>query len=153
MIISQAADEIIKAGEKDISAYYAPGDLYNRRQDTGKSVAEIFFEKGIPLTKSINSRVQGWYNLKEWLKPYTDETGNTTARLVIFENCVNLIRCLPAVCFDKTNPNDVASSPHELTHAPDALRYFAAARAIPAQLEENEEENCWDSQLNSFINY
>ena len=41
-----------------------------------------------------------------------------------FSNCKNLIRTLPAVQFDEKNPNDVAIEPHELTHAPDALRYF-----------------------------
>ncbi len=133
LIISSAAKEIIDAQENNISVYYAPPDLYNRRQDTGKSVAEIFSEYGIYLSKSENNRVQGWYNLKEWLKPYTDEMGQTTANILIFENCSNLIRTLPALTYDKTNPNDVANTPHEITHAPDALRYFVAGRPVPTQ--------------------
>ena len=154
LIISAAAKEILAAGETDISAYYAPPDLYNRRQDTGKSVAEIFAEQGILLAKSQNDRVQGWYNLKEWLMPFKDEQGVATANLVIFSSCPNLIRTLPALTFDKTNPNDVATTPHELTHAPDALRYFVAGRPVPAVAAvKDEEENSYDKQIEDFINF
>lgn len=154
LIISAAAKEIIAAGEKDISVYYAPPDLYSRRQDTGKSVAEIFAEHGILLAKSENSRVQGWYNLKEWLTPYKDEMGNVTANMVIFENCTNLIRTLPALTFDRTNPNDVAVHPHEITHAPDAIRYFVSGRPSPALPHTAEdEENSYDRQIEHFIDY
>ena len=154
LIISAAANEIIAAGEKDISVYYAPPDLYSRRQDTGKSVAEIFAEHGILLAKSENSRVQGWYNLKEWLTPYKDEVGNITANMVIFENCTNLIRTLPALTFDRTNPNDVAVHPHEITHAPDAIRYFVSGRPSPALPRTAEdEENSYDRQIEHFIDY
>jgi len=154
LIISKAAKEIIDASEKDVSVYYAPPDLYNRRQDTGKSVAEIFAEYGILLAKSENNRVQGWYNLKEWLMPYKDEAGHTTANLVIFENCTNLIRTLPALTFDRTNPNDVANTPHEITHAPDALRYFVSGRPSPAVVKQMEEgEKSYDRQIEDFISY
>ncbi|MBQ6902499.1 MAG: phage terminase large subunit [Oscillospiraceae bacterium] len=132
LIISEAARRIRKMTCEDIYSYIAPPDLWNRRQDTGKSAAQIFAENGVPLTSAKNDRVQGWYNLKEWLSPFPDETGKTCAALQIFSNCTNLIRCLPAVCRDSKNPNDVASTPHELTHAPDAIRYFVAGRPVPA---------------------
>ncbi|MBQ5782681.1 MAG: terminase family protein [Oscillospiraceae bacterium] len=154
LIISSAAKEILAAGETGVSVWYAPPDLYNRRQDTGKSVAEIFSEYGIILSKSENNRVQGWYNLKEWLTPFCDETGQTTANLVIFENCTNLIRTLPALTFDGANPNDVATHPHEITHAPDAIRYFVAGRPAPtAKPEPAEEENSYDRQIENFIQF
>ncbi|MBR2028074.1 MAG: phage terminase large subunit [Oscillospiraceae bacterium] len=154
LIISAAAKEILAAEEKDISVYYAPPDMYNRRQDTGKSVAEIFAENGILLARAENNRVQGWYNLKEWLMPFKDEGGNITANLVIFETCPNLIRTLPGLTFDKTNPNDVADTPHELTHAPDALRYFVAGRPTPAvRPVEDDEENSYDRQIEKFIEF
>ena len=53
-------------------------------------------------------------------------------RLRIFTTCKNLIRTLPAVQFDEKKPEDVAIEPHELTHAPDALRGFCVYRASPA---------------------
>jgi phage terminase large subunit len=45
---------------------------------------------------------------------------------------VNLIRTLPQVQRDEKDPNDVATEPHELTHAPDALRYFCSMRTRPS---------------------
>lgn len=125
LIISNAAEAIrVRMDEHKIQAVLAPPDLWNRRQETGRSVADIFYENGLPLTKTSNDRVDGWMAVKEWLKPYADEQGNRTAKLQIFENCVNLIRTLPAVQHDEKDPNDVANQPHELTHAPDALRGF-----------------------------
>lgn len=154
LIISKAAKEILDAGEENVSVYYAPPDMYNRRQDTGKSVAEIFAENGILLAKADNDRVQGWYNLKEWLMPFVDETGKTTANMVIFENCSNLIRTLPAMTFDKANPNDAAGVPHEITHAPDALRYFVSGRPSPTVVQtDNFEDNSYDRQIERFIDF
>ena len=56
-----------------------------------------------------------------------------------------MIDCLKCLQHDKTNPNDVAKQPHELTHGPDALRYFAQTYVLPAeqevqQVEEDDEE-------------
>lgn len=156
LIISAAADELKKLmADEKIEQFYAPPDMWNRRQDSGKSVAEIFFENGIMLTKSSNDRESGWLNLKEWLKPYTDEAGALTANLVIFEGCSNLIRCLPALTYHKKNPNDVANEPHEITHAPDAIRYFVAGRPqrsfVPAAVDED--VVTYESQVDSFIGF
>ncbi|MBC8537249.1 phage terminase large subunit [Feifania hominis] len=135
LIISDAAKAIRERNEgEDIDAFFAPPDLWNRRQETGKSAAELFAEQGVFLTKADNNRVQGWYNLKEWLKPVVGMDGKKTARLHIFEGCTNLIRCLPALQHDEHNPNDVADEPHEHTHGPDALRYFLAGRPRPAEV-------------------
>ncbi len=133
LIISEAAKAIAAMIDEEIYDIVAPPDLWNRRQETGKSAAELFDDYGISLSKANNNRVQGWYNLKEWLKPYTDEfgDGDQTANLVIFKNCVNLIRTLPQLQCDEKDPNDVATEPHELTHGPDAIRYFIAARPCP----------------------
>ena len=132
LIVSQAAEAINAAAAERVYAYIAPPDMWNRRQDTGKSVAEIFSENGIILSRAENSRVQGWYNLKEWLRPAPDETGALVPSLRVFANCVNLIRTLPALQTDDRDPNDAATEPHEVTHAPDAIRYFVAGRPVPA---------------------
>ena len=119
LIISNAARKILDytaAGEK-IYDYIAPPDLWNRRQETGKSAAELFDDNGLYLTKASNERVQGWYNLKEWLKPGLNEFNVLTAQLVIFKNCVNIIRTLPQIQRDPKDPNDCALQPHEVTHA------------------------------------
>lgn len=136
LIISDAAKRIKEVnGDDVIYSKFAPPDLWNRRQETGKSAAQLFSENGEVLTKANNNRVQGWYNLKEWLKPYEDEQGIKTASLVIFKNCANLIRTLPQLQRDEKDPNDVATEPHELTHGPDAIRYFIAGRPSPHKPE------------------
>ena len=134
-IISDAAKQItdMTLGE-GIYETFAPPDLWNRRQETGKSAAELFHENGVWLTKRSNDRIQGWLNMKEWLKTTTTPQGEKNTNLVIFNNCENLIRCIPQLKRDKAKPNDVDSKTnHELTHAPDALRYFFAGRPAPSE--------------------
>ncbi len=134
LIISEAAQKIkeLTTADEHIKTTFAPPDMWNRRQETGKSVAEHFFNNGITLTKASNNREQGWLDLKEWLRVYEDETGQKRANITIFENCNNLIRTLPQLVSNPANPNDIDSKTnHELTHAPDALRYFVAGRPRP----------------------
>lgn len=133
LIVSDAIALIKANTQEDIYQYIAPPDLWNRKSDTGKSTIDWFAGAGMRFTKASNDRVQGWLAVKEYLKPYKDEQGNRTARLQIFNNCTNLIRTLPAIQYDKRNPNDTAHDPHELTHAPDAIRYFIAMQPRNAQ--------------------
>lgn len=129
LIVSEAAKKILQLGKGfPIRRIFAPPDLWGRSKDTGKSIAEVFAENGVYLTRVKSDRVSGWMELKELLEPFDDEQGAKTARLKIFENCRHLIRTLPALAVDEHNPNDCATEPHELTHAPDALRYFFAGR-------------------------
>lgn len=159
LIISEAAKAILETnnGEK-IYQWLAPPDLWNRRQDTGKSAAQLFLENGINLIPSKNDRVQGWYCLKEWLKPVDsrdEQTGEPikTAAMKITKNCVNLIRTLPQLQHDEKNPNDVANEPHELTHAPDALRGFAITYARPATIPEKPRKYNFDFEKPKPDNY
>jgi len=139
LIISEAAKKIKEVnGTDEILTSYAPPDLFNRRQETGKSAIEIFADNGVYFVKSNNDRVQGWYNVKEWIKPYQsrdEQTGEdiTTSKLKIFSNCRNLIRVLPQIQTDEDNPNDVSDKNHELTHVLDALRGFCITRPLSSQ--------------------
>lgn len=148
LIISEAAKAIAELDD-DTYAYFAPPDLWNRRQDTGKSAAQIFAECGIPVQRAENDRKNGWLALREWLAPRMNEFGEKSPRLRIFNTCVNLIRTLPALCVDKLNPNDVAKEPHELTHAPDAIRYFVAGRPSAGVLSEQK----YDREVDEFLSY
>ena len=132
LIVSEAARKINEMTDEKITIDYAPPDLWNRNKDTGKSTADIFAENGQFLSKADNNRITGWLAVHEWLKVYTDEQEQLNTHLHIFSNCTNLIRTLPAVQFDEKNPNDVATDPHELTHAPDAIRYFCTMWNMPA---------------------
>ncbi len=155
LIVTDAAEAIKALADENIEAYYAPPDLWNRHSDTGKSTAEWFAEKGIYLYKVSNDRVQGWYGLHEWLKPFKDEQGKTIANLRIFDNCINLIENLPAIQFDEKNPNDCAAEPHDVTHAPDAIRYFVSGRPLPAIItaQFNEGQVPYNNQVDNFVGY
>ena len=84
---------------------------------------------------------KGWYNLKEWLAPYEDEQNIKTASLIITKNCVNLIRTLPQLQSDDRDPNDVSSTPHELTHGPDAIRGFVCGRPRPTIAQQKKKKS------------
>lgn len=137
LIVSEAAAEVkALAGNGDIAAYLAPPDLWNARQETGKSVADIFAESGIYLTQSSNDRIDGWMAMHERLHVFEDEQGVQVAKLRIFPQCINLIRTLPQLRYDDKRINDVATEPHELTHGPDAIRgwcvYWTRRASAPA---------------------
>lgn len=143
LIVAEAA-QLLKEYIKDqnIKIIYGPPDLENRRNDTGRSAMDIFREHGVRLIKSDNRRIDGWYAVKEWIKPIDkkdEQTGEIkkTSNLQIFKNCTNLIRTLPQLQYDDHNPNDVSNEPHELTHIPDALRGFCIMRTSPTKEVEN----------------
>ena len=139
LIVSEAAKLLKSYPDNNKVKYrYAPPDLWNRRNDTGKSAAEIFYENGVQLTKCSADRKNGWLAVKEWIKPYEtkdEQTGETitNSNLKIFSNCLNIIRCLPALQHDDKDVNDVATEPHELTHITDSLRYFCISRTSPTK--------------------
>ncbi len=124
LIVSEAAKKI-RAASSGGCPYYAPPDLWSRQKDSGRSIADLFRENGVPLTRVSSARAPGWAILQEWLLPRADRDGNLRPRLRIFSTCRNLIRCLPSLEWDPAVPGDCRTEPHELTHAPDALRYFA----------------------------
>ena len=136
LIISDAADRVKAAERIEMSdgnkkSWYlprvrlAPPDLWNRSQESGKSRALMFYESGLELTQSNNDRHAGWLSIKELLKIRTTADGQKITRLKIFRTCPNLIRTLQQILIDEKDVEDCAKEPHELTHAPDALRYFA----------------------------
>ncbi len=132
-IVSAAARRLKEANGTDrIDAWLAPPDLWNRHSDSGKSTADMFEAAGIVLEKTSNSRVSGWQAVHEWLADERQEDGSEAPKLKIFNTCPNIIRTLPEVQFDSHNPDDVANEPHELTHAPDALRGFCVYWSSPA---------------------
>ncbi len=141
--ISQAAGGILERTPKgeDIYATLAPPDLWSRTQESGRSKAELFSERGVNFTKTSNDREAGWLALKELLC----DTGSGVA-LKIFSTCTEIIRTLPALLRDKIRPTDCSTEPHDITHAPDALRGFAIFRARPSN-SPNKGTSFWTADM------
>ena len=106
----------------------ASPDLWNRRQDSGKSGFEIMqARKGMPpMLPADDRRISGWRLVREYLA-----CSDGQPRLLISNECPELIRCLSALLFDKNRPEDASGEPHEVTHAPEALRYGLMGRIPP----------------------
>ncbi len=141
LTLSEAAKKILEMTPEDekISYTVASPDLWNRRQETGVSGAEIMAKAGLHgLIPANHDRVAGWRVLREYLKPYEDEQGVKTAKLVIFENCLNLIRTLPALTRDPRDPEDVDERCED--HGPESIRYGVMSRPAAAVDEEKRKE-------------
>lgn len=119
LIVSEASN-LIKQKMEGVCMVIAPSDLWSRQKDSGKSIAELFGENGVYLTKLKSERIGGWMCLRELLQK--------NGKLKIMRNCTNIIRCLPLLMHDKRRVGDASTNPHSITHAPDALRYFAVSR-------------------------
>lgn len=130
--ISTAAQKANELTSEMIWDTLAPPDLWNRSQETGKSKALLFDEAGLRLNKSNNDREAGWLAIRELLK--LDANGEP--RLRIFRTCTRLINDLPQLQHDEKHPTDCATEPHDITHVPDALRYFAISWSHPADPKE-----------------
>lgn len=138
LIISEAAKKLIDITNNDkLYIRYGPGDLWNRRQETGKSAWEIFTQNGWTMSKADRNRANGALAMKEWLKVYKtrdEQTGKEidTSDIKIFSNCKTLISHLTQIQTDAKDANCYANEPHELTHIVDAFRYFAIMRTAPS---------------------
>lgn len=135
LIVSEAAKAMLENTPADelIRTTYAPPDLWSRQKDTGKSMFEVFRDSGLDIIKASNDRHSGWEQVKEMLK-VTDSrdaiSGEAVkkSKLTIFSTCRDLIRNIPLLQYDKHDPNDASTEPHDITHNTDALRYFCVSR-------------------------
>lgn len=138
LVVSDAARMILENTgiNEHIDITFAPPDLWSRTKDSGKSMAELFMTNGVPLVKASNNRVQGWLQMKEFLKDSPDGRPG----LVFFRNCKGIIEDIQAIQADEKNPNDCAKEPHDITHSNDAIRYFCVSRSLPGEMEKVREE-------------
>ncbi len=101
----------------------ASPDLWNRRQDSGKSGMEIMQAiAGMPpMVAADDRRIPGWRVVREYL-------GGESPRLHICRDCGELIHSMSALLCDRVRVEDASSEPHSITHAPEALRYALMSR-------------------------
>ena len=122
------ADMILQLEADDGRIQYGVLDssLWHKRGDTGPSLAEQMIVRGCrwrPSDRSKGSRVAGKNEIHRRLQvdEFTQEP-----RMVVFNNCTNLISQLPSLPLDKKNPEDVDTN--AMDHMYDALRYGIMTR-------------------------
>ena len=120
MVLESEAGENIRYGVLDSSCWA-------KRGDTGPSIAERMILAGCrwrPADRSAGSRVAGKNEIHRRLQidSFTNEP-----RMVIFNNCTQLIADLPTLPLDKSNPEDVDTKVKN-DHSYDALRYGVMSR-------------------------
>ncbi len=127
----------------------ASPDLWNRRQDSGKSGFEIMQSiSGMPpMLPADDRRIAGWRVLREYLSA---ENGQSP-RLRICNTCHELIRSLPALLCDEFRPEDASNEPHSITHAPEALRYGVMSRCPPPTLQSKDDFHFSNRTRHSFF--
>lgn len=127
VLAEDLADMVLEAeyGEK-MRFGVLDSSLWHKRGDTGPSIAERMIIKGCrwkPADRSRGSRIAGKNEVHRRLQldEYTNEP-----RMIIFNNCRNLINQLPSIPLDKKNPEDVDTNSED--HLYDALRYGVMSR-------------------------
>lgn len=137
LTLSQAAEQIVSlCGTLPVEFAVLSPDLWNRRQDSGRSGFEIMQAvRGMPpMLPADHRRIPGWRVLREYLSQSTEHPA-----LRISSRCPELIRCLPALLCDPNRPEDASGEPHAITHAPEALRYAVMSRCPPPKSPVKEE--------------
>ena len=126
LTLSEAARclSLISQGQEAELAVCSP-DLWNRRQDSGKSGFEIMQRAADvpPMVAADDRRITGWRVLREYLAA---RGGHPFIR--ISSECHTLIESLPALLCDPNREEDASDNPHRITHAPEALRYAVMSR-------------------------
>lgn len=148
LIVSEAATAALTftPPEEHIEYTIAPPDMWSTQKDTGKTMAQVFTENGLGIVRANNSRVQGWMAVKELLKPMADGKPG----LLVFDTCKGLVDDIMAIQHDDKNVSDCAREPHDITHRPDALRYFSQLRTLrpektePAEPQDDRAEDYED---------
>jgi len=115
--------ELIKSmespGEK-IRKRYADPSMWTAetKTDSPTSSFDTYTNHGVYLTKAVNDRINGKRKVDRLIEDLPDGRPG----LLVFITCVNLIRTLPSLVYDKANVEDVDT--HGEDHAYDALRYL-----------------------------
>ena len=149
LTLGRAAEEVVELCGGDVIEYaVASPDLWNRRQDSGRSGFEVMQAvRGMPPMRAADDRrIPGWRLVREYLASEGDEG----VRLKISVGCGTLISSMEALLCDPNRPEDASGSPHSVTHAPEALRYAVMSRASEVLSERESEEFVFRRKKNIY---
>jgi phage terminase large subunit len=119
------------SGDEKIVTKWADPSLWKQHGnvETGESVAVIFQKAGLIFQPANNDRKNGMNAVHESL----DFQADGVPQLQVFSSCINLIRTLPSLPYDKNKIEDVDTRAED--HLYDCLRY-ALVNQRPAQMPE-----------------
>lgn len=149
---------------ENILITYAPPDVWNRQKDTGKAMAQMFMENGLPIVKADNNRVQGHMIMKDMLSPvplkdpyvrglYNGKAPDRLPGLMFFSNLGNVIGDIRDIQADENNPNDCAKQPHDVTHTVDGIRYYCISRTLAAEAQKKKLDDFSDYLEEEEVGY
>lgn len=118
---------------RDLVVYADPGMWQrvraDKRGELGRKRVESFWSAGLRFVQADNARIDGWSNLRLYLKQ---------EQLTVFKGrAPNLCRTIPQMMHDATNVEDLDTDLED--HAVDALRYALMSRPISRRLSEEQE--------------
>ena len=127
LLASQQAQAVVElTGDEKIRIHVADPAMWIKSPDSGKSIAEIYYENGVPLQQANNDRINGLMRLREYLKDAPDGKPH----LQVFSTCQQLIKNLPSLVYDAHKVEDVNTDGPDDEY--DALRYgVMAVEKIP----------------------
>lgn len=141
MTPEQVADEIVRI-EKELepNGVYIHGvaDPAIFASQTGETVAELFERKGIYFEPGDNSRLTGWYQMRERMK--FDHEGYSM--LYVFKTCKHFIRTIPSLIHDDTKVEDLDTKQED--HISDECRYFCMARPVKPRIIVPDKLKLWN---------
>jgi hypothetical protein len=111
-------------GIKKVSYTVVDPSMWNKTgSGKGESFAETFARFGVPTRRGDNDRKMGWPRMAAWFK----EAPDGVPWLTFDPNtCKYLLRSIPALLCDKTDPEDIDTSLDD--HGADMVRYFTQSR-------------------------
>lgn len=139
---SQLAETIksMTREEENILCTVADPSIFGRKDlETGRSIADILHQRGVPCIPGNNNRKAGWALAREWLAVYDEEvldpaTGlralRPTAKMQVFASCRDFIRTIPNLVYDENDPDDLDTKGED--HAGDEWRYLIMQLPISA---------------------
>lgn len=129
---------------------YAPDDIWARQKESGKTMAQLFLENGVPLTKASRNRVQGHMLVKDALALRPDGKPG----IIFFNTCTNIMADIRDIQADEKNPDDCAIDPHDVTHTVDAIRYYCISRTMEAvRVAEEADDDYAEDALEDYEDF
>lgn len=106
-------------------SHIADPNMWNKLPMSNHSAEETYALAGVALTRGNNHRVHGWQRFREFLAVQDD---GKPGAIYFRGHCANAIRTLPAMVYDKTNPEESQEGAEVEDHVADENRYWFMSR-------------------------